>query len=257
MTSVVMPCWFPVVDAEIMNLTEQALESMGDVERVIIDNGSKYGAGWLNQKAHTFLRFPQNKGYTVAINRGILLAEGDLIALANNDIRVSPNWADIAREILADPEIATLHPKMVDYEEPFGLGDVVLKTGHERWCQNSFVVTTRKWLNEMREKESSSVWGVPEPYPGLFDENYGIGGGAEDWEFYLRVRRLGGKTAYTNRISFQHKHSFSLQMLGAERQKIVDQNNEYFKKKWGQSKEEMFEEQCPGQIALDYRGGFI
>lgn len=139
MISVVMPIWFPDVDAEAMNITEQAIDSLGGVELVAIDNGSRYGSGWLNNKCRTgvFLRFPENRGYTVAINRGIDLCSNEIIALVNNDIRVSSGWQEQAIDILKDPEIATLHPKMVDYESPFGLGDIMMKTGHERWCQNS------------------------------------------------------------------------------------------------------------------------
>lgn len=242
MISVVMPCWFPDVDSTAMNITEQAVESLGDVELVIIDNGSKYGSGWLNQKASVFLRFPENRGYTVAINRGIDLCTGDVIALVNNDIRVSPFWQEEAKKVLADPEVATVHPKMVDYEAPFGTGEAIIKSGEERRCQNSFVVTTRQFLDQFEAKEISGVYGTGEPNPGRFDENYGIGGGADDWDFAWRIHRLGGKRCYTDTFAFQHMNSFSLKKLGEERQKIVDQNNKYFISKWEKPKEELFRE---------------
>lgn len=256
MLSVVMPIWFPSVDAESMEVTQAAIDSLGKVELILIDNGSAYGSGWINQRATTFLRFSHNRGYTVAVNRGIDLCTNEVIALVNNDIRVSPGWQEQAIEILKDSEIATLHPKMVDYNSPFATGDVLMKTGHERWCQNSFVVTTRHWLDQMREKESGTVYGY-EQFPGHFDENYGIGGGADDWDFYFRVRNLGGKTCYTNRFAFQHLHSFSLQKLGPEREKIAKQNDDYFTSKWGIKKEDWLAKDFPDQVVQNYKEGFI
>ncbi len=255
-TSVIIPCW--IQDEETWKVTNDCIESFkqadGDkLELILIDNASRVGTGYMRSEASVYVRFPQNVGFTVAMNYGIKLATGDLIALANNDIRVPGNWDITCREILnsdvnKDYQIATIHPKMIGYDDSFvgAIGNFVATSGMERWCGNSFAVTSKEFLETMREEEKGK-----EPYPGLFDQNFGIGGGADDWCFYHRVRKLG-KQCFTNRTVFQHKGSFSLQKLGNKRQEIVNQNNEYFFKKYGCTKEELLTREFPEQMKEDY-----
>lgn len=222
MTSVIIPCW--INDEETWKVTNECIESFrasGEVELVVVDNASTVGAGYLRNMADIYIRYPKNLGYTVAINDGIKIANGNMLALANNDIRIAPNWIEVCREILKNTEIATVHPKMTDYDTPFTFGNTV--KDDERLCQNSLTVTCHHDL--------------------LFDEGYGIGGGADDWDFALKVRKLGYSRVYTDKTCFQHKHSFSLKQLGPERQKIVEQNNALFKSKWGMEKEELFKKE--------------
>jgi hypothetical protein len=113
------------------------------------------------------------------------------------------------------------------------------------------VVTSRTFLNRFRHEEEGR-----EPYPGLLDENFGVGGGGDDWDFYFRVRKMG-KQCYTNKTAFQHLDSFTLKKLGAERQKIADANDVYFTKKWGIKKEEWFAKEFPEQMKESWREGFI
>lgn len=217
MISVIIPCW--INDDETWKVTSDCIDSFrasGELELILVDNASSCGAGYLRSNADIYIHYPENKGFTVAINDGIKLANGEMIVWANNDIRVASNWIEVCRNIDAD----TIHPKMINYDDPFVFGDEVKED--ERLCQNSFVVTKHHDL--------------------LFDEAYGIGGGADDWDMAMKMHKLGMKRVYTNKTAFQHKHSFSLKKLGDERQKIVDQNNTYFEKKWGKPKEVLFKE---------------
>jgi glycosyltransferase involved in cell wall biosynthesis len=250
LTSVIIPIW--IRDEETLQITKNCIDSFknaGDVEFVLIDNGCELGGGYLRSEANIYIRYQQNVGFTPAVNAGIKLATGDVIAIANNDIRVPTNWEVVSRELLQDPAVATLHPRMQLYDEPFKFGDYVA-TNRERWCGNSFVVTSRSFLNRFREAEEGK-----EPYPGLLDENFGVGGGGDDWDFYFRVRKLG-KQCYTNKTAFQHLDSFTLKRMGAERQKIADENDAYFTKKWGIKKEEWFAKEFPDQMKEDWREGF-
>jgi GT2 family glycosyltransferase len=219
---------------------------------ILIDNGGTLGGGYLRSMASVYIRFPINLGFTPAVNIGIKIANAKMIAILNNDIRVPNNWATICKEILANNKwVATVHPKMQPYNEPFKFGDLVAVGGRERWCGNSFVVTSRAFLETFRHEEEGK-----EPFPGLLDENYGVGGGADDWDMAFRVRKLG-KQCYTNKTAFQHLDSFTLKKLGAEREKIVQANDEYFTKKWGIKKEDWFAREFPDQVKEDWRGGFI
>lgn len=253
-TSVIIPVW--IKDEECLQVTKACIESIkqadgSDIELILIDNGSEVGGGYLRQEASIYARFPKNVGFTPAVNLGLKIARGGVVAIANNDIRLPKNWETVCREILTkNPGVATVHPRMQLYNEPFKFGDLVAIGGRERWCGNSFVVTSRSFLNQFREVEEGK-----EPYPGLLDENFGVGGGGDDWDFYFRVRKLG-KQCYTNKTAFQHLDSFTLKKMGAERQKISNENDEYFTKKWGIKKEEWFANEFPSQMTEDWRGGF-
>jgi glycosyltransferase involved in cell wall biosynthesis len=255
MTSVTIPIW--IKDEEGLQITKNCIDSIyasegGPFEIIIIDNGSLLGGGYLRSVASIYVRFPINLGFTPAVNVGIKIANGQMIGILNNDIRVPANWATVCERILANNEqVATIHPKMQPYDEPFKFGDIVAVGGRERWCGNSFVVTSRAFLDALRQAEQGK-----EPFPGLLDENYGVGGGADDWDIHLRWEKLG-KLCYTNKTAFQHLDSFTLKKLGAEREKIANQNNEYFRKKWGDTKENIFNKSHPGQAEEDWRMGFI
>jgi glycosyltransferase involved in cell wall biosynthesis len=252
-TSVVMPAW--ILNDETLKITRACIDSLragGDFEFVLIDNGGTLGGGYLRSEANIYIKFDVNRGYTPAVNAGIQLATGDIIAVANNDIRVPPNWETVCREILENnPEVATVHPRMQTYTEPFNLGDLVAIGGRERWCGFSFWVTSRTFLNRMRQAEEGK-----EPYPGLMDENYGKGGGGDDWDWVHR-ERMYGKQCYTNKTAFQHLDSFTLRQMGAERQKVADQNDAYFTEKWGIKKEELGRKELGSQYDENWRKGFL
>jgi glycosyltransferase involved in cell wall biosynthesis len=251
-TSVVIPVW--ITDDDKLRVAQNCIYSFKaadpDTELVLVDNASTVGGGFLRENASIYIRFPKNVGFTPAINAGIKAANGEMIALANDDIRVPTNWIDVCSQILSEPNVGTVHPRMIKYDEPFNFGDLTAIGGRERWCGGSFIITTRVFLNFMRDFERDT-----EQYPGLYDENYGKGGGGDDWDFVNRVRKLG-KQAYTNKTAFQHLMSYSLQKM-PDRQEVASQNDDYFTKKWGIKKEDLFMQQFPDQMEVKYHEGFI
>ena len=242
MFSVVIPCYN--LNEEGLQLTKNAigtfypldnLEAASNVELILVDNDSKVGGGYLREQANTYVRNWKNLGYAKAVNQGIKLATNRYVAIANSDIRVSPNWQQITQEIFdQNTDIATLHFRMTDYDVPFAYGVKTAITGKERWCTGSFFVIDK-------EKQL------------LFDERFF--NSYDDWDYQLRARQSGWNTAYTNRACYQHNHSFT-QKLIPEREENNKRNAEYFKQKHGRYAEEIFAEQFPEQITQDYRGGF-
>lgn len=250
--SYIIPCF--INDEETLEITKNAVvsckESAPYAQMVLIDNGSTIGGGYLRSQADVYVRFLGNRGYTYGVNAGLGVASGEILAIVNNDIRISPNWYHQVVPILNDRSVATVHLRMTDYDQPFVYGAAVIKSGKERWCQNSCVITTRRFLNQMGKLEECS-----EPYPGRFDLNFGIGGGYDDWDFYFRVRRYG-RTVYTDKACFQHKHSHTLKKLGPNREKVVRQNREYFIEKYGKDAETLFALEFPEQMHIPYWKGF-
>lgn len=228
-----MPCFN--VNDELVALTKNAVESFGDVHLIVVDNASPVGGGYLRSIADVYVRNRENKGYAVAVNQGLDLAKTKLVAVSNTDVRVSPNWQEVATQaFLHDVPIGSLYFRMTDYDVPFAYGKQLVFTGKERWCTGSFFVL-------------DTATGV------RFDETFF--NSYCDWDFGMRIRARERATAYTDRACYQHRHS-STQVLIPEREENNRRNAEYFKAKWGKYAEELFAEQFPDQMAQDYASGF-
>ena len=60
-----------------------------------MDNGSTDGSDRMVAERYPefrLLRLPSNRGFTAAVNEGILASRGDLVALLNNDAEADPGW---------------------------------------------------------------------------------------------------------------------------------------------------------------------
>lgn len=235
MITVVMPCY--ILNEEGLTLTKEAIASLGNVELIIIDNASTIGGGYLRSVADVYVRNKINKNYAGGVNQGLKLARTRLTAVANSDIRVSPNWQEITEEIAEHNfKAGSIHLKMTDYNVPFNYGSLIAPKGKERWCTGSFFVLIKHNTHYQ-----------------LYDENFI--NSYDDWDYWLRVRNAGWQTIYTNKAVYQHNHSFT-QKLIPEREENNKKNAEYFIRKWGRSAEEMFAEKYPEQMKQNYWEGF-
>ncbi len=238
--SIVMLAWLRNV--ELLELTRHAVRSFKEAsgwdksELIIVDNGSPVGRDELLKLGKTVIVNQENLGYPAGVNQGVRLAKNELIAIANNDIKVSANWRDVAIEAFEKhPEMGTLHFKMVGYYDDFGLKDELSLTGRERWCHGSFFVIRKSVLEEV----------------GMYDEGYGVGG-YDDWDVQYRIRKAGYKTAYTNKAAFQHMDSSTLNTM--ENRNVTENiNREYFKSKFGEYPEIIFESQFGEQLKTPWK----
>ena len=231
--NIIMPVY--LINEELLELTKNAIESLKG-ELIIIDNGSPIGQDYLKEKASVYIRNEENLGYPKAVNQGFEKATSDLIAVANNDIRISSNWESVAKEIFQeDSKVGSVHFRMIDYEEPIQLGYNTWIMGKERWCTSSFYVI----------RSDAKV---------LYDEKF-IGGGYDDYDYWHRVRHLlGWKTAYTTCACYQHKHSSTQKALddGESRREQDNKNKGYFIFKWGEEPDTLFAKRYPEQWKEDY-----
>ena len=220
---------------ETLMLTQMAIASLGEVDLCIVDNGSIMGGGWLRSVANTYIRNKENLGYAKAVNQGLKLSKNILIAVANNDIRVSSNWQKVAREVFITPQVYSCHFKMTDYDTPFTYGDKIAYTGKERWCTSSFfVINTEQVLF-------------------YYDENFL--NSYDDWDYQRTVRLAKFITAYTDKASYQHQHSHTQQLISG-REETNKRNSTYFQEKWGDTAENLFAKDFPDQMLINYWEGF-
>ncbi len=223
---------------ELAQLTESAIHSirqapMGNL--IIIDNASSVKGGMLRELADIYIRNKTNIGYPAAVNQGIALSITKYIAISNNDIKVSPNWVEVANEIFENPKVGSVHFRMIPYTETINSGNDVWVEGKERWCHCSFFVL---------RKEASQV----------YDENYKEGG-YDDYDHNFRMRVKGWKQAYTNKVSFQHLDSITYSTMESQedRAKRDLRNKEYYKSKFGIYPDEQFQKEFPEQFDVPWK----
>lgn len=229
------------------DLTSRTLESLSsskgfnDCEFIIVDNGSVIGGDVLAPVPDIYIRNKVNQGFTVGMNQGIKVASGDILVLANNDIRLSPNWIEVTQQVFeALEDTGSLHFKMIPYDEPFNLSNKVWNTGKERWCHGSFYVIRKQVFDDL----------------GLYDEGYGLGG-YDDWDLQYRIRKDGRwRLAYTNGAAFQHQDSSTYNTHDPESRRLKDENNlKYFQKKYNTTKtpEQLLQEDFPDQFSRSWK----
>ena len=219
-----------------IELTKAAVESLGDVRLIVVDDASPYGGGYLRSVADVYIRNRKNLGYAASVNRGLKMTDSQFIAISNNDIRISPNWQEVTEEVFAsDEQIYSCHFRMTDYETPFEYGDKIITSGKERWCHASFFVINRKF--------------------GLFFYDEHFFNTYDDWDYFHSVREMGFKQAYTDKAQFQHIHSATIPSMIKHTERNLE-NKEYFKEKWGEYAEDLFAKQFPEQMLIHYPNGF-
>jgi GT2 family glycosyltransferase len=100
-----------------------------DFEIIVVDNGSTDGSMDLlrGRSGVRPISNQVNRGFCAANNQGIAAADGEWIALLNNDAEADPEWlaalADAARR---EHGFAMFAPKIVSYDDP----GVIDKVGH-------------------------------------------------------------------------------------------------------------------------------
>lgn len=229
--SVVIPAW--TLNDQVQKMTENAIESIGDVLLTIIDNASPQGGGYLRSKADTYVRNKENLGFAKAVNQGIKLAQTRYVAVVSTDVRLSPNWREVAEEVFkaSPPFPFSVHFRMTNYDVPFAYGKTTTAE-KARWCTAAFFIL---------DKEKNL----------LFDEDYF--NSCEDTDLFYRARQKGLKQIYTDRACYQHAHSFTQQFVGFTGS---EQNKEIFKSKHGEYPDILVAKELGAQMAVDYWKGF-
>jgi GT2 family glycosyltransferase len=105
-------------------------------EVIIVDNGSDDGSLEYLRAAHPSVRTlvqGRNTGFAYAANRGIDVASGELVALINTDVVLSPEWLQrMVTALTARPAAASATGKMLSLVEPdviYDAGDILRRDG--------------------------------------------------------------------------------------------------------------------------------
>ncbi len=227
------------------DLTEECIaavrENTADVEYelIAVDNGStpEFKPPFTGFNETILIRNDENKGFPVAVNQGIAAATGDIIILLNNDVIVTPEWAErLTRQLetfaivgpvtnfCAGAQKVTVDP----YETPDELHAAARDLADT--CDNaanhvSFVIG---FLMAFKK----SLW----EEIGPFDESLFPCSG-EEIDFCLTAREAGHKIGMVHDVYVHHYGSQTFDAMEAagelDYMEVVERNEKHLSEKWG------------------------
>ena len=90
-------------------------------EVIVVDNGSTDGSLELLDRDYPEVKvvaLPENRGFAGGVNAGIREAEGEIIAVFNNDAEADPRWLEeLAVALARHPEAGMATPKVLLFDQ--------------------------------------------------------------------------------------------------------------------------------------------
>lgn len=230
MISIVIPVWNQ------HDMTAECLEAVRantqDYEIVMVDNGSDPPIPGATIRNETNLGFP------VAVNQGIRAAKGDIIILLNNDVIVTPGWAD---RMLKHLETFSIIAPMANYCA--GLQqEVILPTYND---DKELFAEASNWgkLHDGEFREVNFTIGFCMMFKkslweeiGVFDESIWPCSG-EEIDFCFRARVAGHRIALARDVYVHHIGSVTFAEMERggmlKYQETCEKNDAHLGKKWG------------------------
>jgi GT2 family glycosyltransferase len=179
-----------------------------------------------------------NKGFAAGNNVGIAQSQGQYVLLLNNDVVVTENWLEQLLLVAEQDETIGILGPVTNYISGWQLVNQV------NYDTNSLEGLDR-FANEWRATNQGSMinsWrvvgfcmlikrSVINKIGGL-DIRYGLGN-FEDDDFCIRAAIAGFKTVIVKSCFVHHFGSKSFRALGDKYKKLLENNWEIFKQKWG------------------------
>jgi len=200
-------------------------------ETIVVDNGSSDGSADLAERdfGTRVIRNRENRGFCAANNQGIAAAQGDFIALLNNDAEAEPDWlAELHRACSRAPEVGMAASKILVWEDPTRIdkaGHLIFPDGQNRG-RGTGAVDRGQY-----DREEEVLWpdGCAAMYRkqmldqiGGFDEDLFAYG--DDAELGLRARIAGWLCWYTPRAVVRHHRGSTMGKGSAARLKLIERN---------------------------------
>lgn len=215
-------------------------EHTQDFELVIIDNGSDppFKPPFTGFAETVLIRNEENKGFPAAVNQGIRAAHGDIVILLNNDVTVTPGWAE----------------KLIKYLDEFSIVGPLTN-----FCigDQQVIITTYQNRDEL-DKEAEAISEENEGAPadevnwivgfcmafkksvfdeiGDFDESLWPCSG-EEIDFCLRARTAGHRIGIAQDVYVHHQGSVTFGAMKDAGQinylEVCKRNDKHLAEKWG------------------------
>jgi len=249
------------------DMTEECInairENTRDCEIIIVDNGSTppFKAPFTGDIETTVIRNEENKGFPIAVNQGIRATKGDeTIILLNNDVVVTPGWAERLTGWL--DEFAIVGPMsnycaglqkiiLPVYESMDGLNEQAGILAEE--CQGE--AEEVNWVIGFCMAFKKSLFDELGP----FDESLWPCSG-EEIDFCLKARAAGHRVGIAHDVYVHHFGSQTFQEMeqaGAINYKETCYKNEkHLAEKWGKGWYKQEIEESSGELRLNLGCGY-
>ncbi|WP_195572162.1 glycosyltransferase family 2 protein [Paenibacillus sp. 1001270B_150601_E10] len=225
-----------------LELLKQCIESIrahtpNPHEIIVVDNASTDGSAQYLESCAGTLRFhihEVNRGFSGAVNTGLMMAKGRTICMLNNDIIVTKNWLTNLLNVLnSDPSIGIVGPvtNYIGGSQQINVPYNNLNHMHTFAARHN-VSNASLWQPTDRlvgfcyllRKETFEAI-------GYMDEGYAIGN-YEDDDYIIRTRLTGRKLMIARDTFIHHVGSQSMKALGDRLQEVNDKNAAFFSAKW-------------------------
>jgi GT2 family glycosyltransferase len=246
MVTAIIPNWNG--EARLGDLLNDLAAQTQTVARVlVVDNGSTDGSLAVVQKhGAELIALDNNRGFAHAVNQGIQAAETPLVAILNNDIRISPEWLSVltaaldadARAAFATGKIYRL--KQEEHNERIldGSFDAICRGGCAWRCGNDRP-DSELWNHSVRIQMAPLTGAVVRrslfEELGSLDETFESY--LEDVDFGIRCALAGRSGLYVPRAEMEHWGSATLGMWHPETVRRIARNQVYlvakhYPRKW-------------------------
>jgi GT2 family glycosyltransferase len=201
------------------------------MEVIVVDNGSSDGSVAMMRQDFPSIRVIENttnKGFCEANNQGIAVAQGEFIALLNNDAEAEPGWIAALLSGFADGSVGMAASKILVWEDPRRIdkvGHLIYWDGQNRGRGAGEI--DRGQYDTMEEV----LWpdGCAAMYRrsmlvqiGGFDEDFFAY--ADDAELGLRARIAGWRCVYTPGAVVRHHRGATLGVRSLRRVQLIERN---------------------------------
>ncbi|MBI5671224.1 MAG: glycosyltransferase family 2 protein [Chloroflexi bacterium] len=211
MLSVIIPNWN---GARFLPTCLDALarQTYTSLEVIVVDNASHDGSPALIREQYPdvkLVELPENKGFTGACNAGIEAAQGEFVALLNNDTEVDTGWAAaVVDAFQRHPEIGIVASKMLLFDQRDHI-----HTAGDYFTTDGRAGNRGVWQQDVgqfdREEYVFSACGGSSAYRramldqiGLLDDDFFFS--LEDMDLAWRAQLTGWRCLYTPRAVVYH-----------------------------------------------------
>lgn len=202
--SIVIPNWN---GARFLPICLNALQrqTYPNTEVIIVDNASSDGSQDLLAREYPWVKLvalPENRGFTGACNAGMQAAQGEFVALLNNDTEADTNWvAAVVDAFERHPEIGSVASKMLLFDQRDHIhtaGDYFTRDGRAGnrgvWQQDGGQFDREEYVFSACGGSSAYRRALLDQI-GLLDDDFFFS--LEDVDFGWRAQLAGWRCLYT------------------------------------------------------------